>query len=117
MSEGKRDKSNAEHYFWGEGCEGWRLVDMSELSVIEERMPAGTAEKLHHHKRAQQYFHVLAGELNIDVNGRATRVRAGEGIHISAGQRHKVQNPGPGDARFLLTSVPNTRGDRFDLEP
>jgi hypothetical protein len=33
----------AEHYAWGEHCQGWRLVNNADLSVIEEIMPPGTA--------------------------------------------------------------------------
>lgn len=27
------------HYVWGEGCDGWNLVDGPGLSVKQERMP------------------------------------------------------------------------------
>jgi hypothetical protein len=37
-------KDSAEHYTWSHGCDGWRLVDRPELSVIQERMPPGTIE-------------------------------------------------------------------------
>ena len=30
---------NAEHYPWGQGCEGWRLLKGDDLSVIQERVP------------------------------------------------------------------------------
>jgi len=29
---------NAEHYIWGDGCDGWHLVKTSTLSVIKERI-------------------------------------------------------------------------------
>ena len=29
---------NAEHYFWGEKCDGWHLAKSSGLSVIQERV-------------------------------------------------------------------------------
>ena len=36
---------SAEHYRWGEACDGWQLLAREDLSVIEERMPPGTAEQ------------------------------------------------------------------------
>ena len=29
----------ADHYVWGDGCDGWHLVASDRLSVIQERMP------------------------------------------------------------------------------
>jgi len=54
-------KETADHYVWGKGCNGWHLVKTAELSVIHERMPAGTSEAQHFHRRARQFFFVLSG--------------------------------------------------------
>jgi hypothetical protein len=32
---------NAEHYAWGEVCDGWHLVKQRSLSVIKEQKGAG----------------------------------------------------------------------------
>jgi hypothetical protein len=32
-------RENAEHYVWGDSCDGWHLVRASNLSVIGECMP------------------------------------------------------------------------------
>jgi hypothetical protein len=39
----KISKLNAEHYIWGDQCDGWHLVSTSDLSIIQERMPAKTS--------------------------------------------------------------------------
>ena len=49
---------NAEHYTWGEDCDGWHLVREPALSVIEESMPPGAQEVRHYHEKAQQFFYV-----------------------------------------------------------
>jgi hypothetical protein len=46
---GKISIGSAEHYTWGSVCDGWHLVRRPELSVIRERMPAGTSEVRHFH--------------------------------------------------------------------
>ena len=40
-------KDNAEHYTWGQGCDGWYLVKNEQVHVIQKRMSPGTAETLH----------------------------------------------------------------------
>jgi len=107
-------RGNAEHYRWGNDCDGWHLVKDAELSVIEEFMPPGAAEIRHHHQRAQQFFYVLAGEVLMEVEGQATLVPAGSGIRVPAGMRHQIRNPSSSAARFLVISQPPSHGDRFD---
>ena len=58
------NKQNAlHHYQWGNGCDGWVLVDTHTLSVKQEQMPAGTAEALHYHERVRQFFFFILEEL------------------------------------------------------
>jgi len=47
--------NNVEHYVWGDSCDGWHLVLQSDLSVIEECVPAGASEVRHYHQKAQQF--------------------------------------------------------------
>lgn len=65
----KISKENAEHYHWGDQCDGWHLVKGQELSVIHERMPGNTAEVRHYHERSRQFFFVLAGQAMLEVDG------------------------------------------------
>ena len=106
-------KASTEHYTWGSGCDGWHLVKNSELSVIQERMPAGTAEVRHFHHRAQQFFYVLAGSAVMEVDERAVVLSAGEGIWIPAGAAHQMRNDSGDEVHFLVVSVPPSHGDRI----
>jgi hypothetical protein len=36
-------RANAEHYRWGDDCDGWHLVKDADLSVIEELLPSGAS--------------------------------------------------------------------------
>jgi quercetin dioxygenase-like cupin family protein len=108
--------ANAEHYTWGEGCDGWHLVRGADLSVIEERMPAGTREQRHAHTRARQFFYVLDGELTMEVEGRSHRLGAGRGIEIAPGERHTAINGSGAETRFLVISSPPAQGDRMVSE-
>jgi mannose-6-phosphate isomerase-like protein (cupin superfamily) len=107
--------TTAEHYTWGEVCDGWRLVATPDLSVIEERMPPGSREQRHHHEHARQFFYTLAGALTMEIEGRDYSLHPGEGIEVHPGQKHQALNRETVDARFLVVSQPSTQGDRvFD---
>jgi mannose-6-phosphate isomerase-like protein (cupin superfamily) len=105
-------KSTAEHYIWGNGCDGWHLVKNPQLSVIQERMPAGTSEVRHFHHQAQQFFYVLAGKAGMEIDGRPIALTAGEGIWIPSGTLHQIRNESGDDVHFLVVSQPPSHGDR-----
>ena len=107
--------ANAERYTWGDNCDGWYLLESENLSVIEERMPAGTSERLHVHRFTQQVFYILSGVATFDVGGERRIVSARESIHIPAGVIHRIANSHDGDLTFLVISQPRSHGDRIDI--
>lgn len=106
------DRRAAPHHSWGSGCDGWHLVETPALSVIEERMPRGTSEVRHYHQKVNQFFYVLRGILQMDVEGNELALGAGQGLHIKAGERHQVHNRSARDVEFLMVSNPPSHGDR-----
>jgi mannose-6-phosphate isomerase-like protein (cupin superfamily) len=105
-------RANAEHYVWGKQSDGWHLVRDAKLSVIEEQMQPGTAEVLHYHQVAQQFFYILSGEAVMEIDGRDFRLAEGEGIHIPQGALHRIRNESASAIRFLVISQPQGLGDR-----
>ena len=110
------DRRTAEHYSWGDGCDGWHLVRTDTLSVIEERMPPGTTEVRHYHRKANQFFYVLQGTLSIEVGENECLLSPGQGVHIAAGEPHQVRNRAAVDAAFLVVSNPPSHGDRVSAD-
>jgi quercetin dioxygenase-like cupin family protein len=104
---------NAEHYIWGDSCDGWRLVGAEGLSVIEERMPPGTQEHRHRHQRARQFFYVLQGELTMELEGAVHRLPARRGLEIPAQAAHQARNDSAEEVWFLVVSAPPGQGDRI----
>ncbi|HBS54388.1 MAG TPA: cupin domain-containing protein [Stenotrophomonas sp.] len=104
--------ASARHYIWGGSCDGWHLLDVPDLSVIEERMPPGTAEARHRHLRSRQFFRVLEGEATLELEGIAHLLRAGDGLHVPPGAAHQMRNASTADVRFLVVSTPHSHGDR-----
>lgn len=115
MSAEIRNESTVEHYTWGEVCDGWRLLDRPDLSVIQERIPPGAGEVTHVHDRARQVFFVLAGQLRIDIADEAFILGPGDSLEVPPGAIHCVRNTARQDATFLVVSSPTTRGDRTNL--
>jgi mannose-6-phosphate isomerase-like protein (cupin superfamily) len=105
---------SAEHYKWGADCDGWHLVKTSDLSIIEELMPAATSEVRHSHVHARQFFYVLEGELTMEIEYHHFTLRKGEGIEVSPGQQHQAMNKSASPVRIVVTSQPPSHGDRID---
>lgn len=111
----KISKETSEHYTWGDNCDGWHLLKSDSLSVIQERMPAGTEEALHFHHKARQFFFILSGIATFEIDGVVIEVSANEGIHIAPNQKHKIKNKGETDLHFLVISEPKAHGDRTNI--
>jgi mannose-6-phosphate isomerase-like protein (cupin superfamily) len=106
---------NAEHYLWGQNCDGWHLLKSDSLSIIYERMPAGTQEARHFHNKAQQFFFVMEGEAVMELDGKEFVIRAREGVHVPASKPHQMFNRSEADVLFIVISQPPSHGDRVNL--
>ena len=106
---------NAEHYCWGEVCDGWPLLKHADLSVIQERVPAGAGEVRHIHEIARQLFYVLEGEATLIFDDREFTLQKGDALEVPPHTAHLIQNRSQADVHFLVISHPTTRGDRIDL--
>lgn len=103
---------NAEHYTWGDGCDGWHLVKSDSLSIIQERMPPGTAEVKHYHERSHQFFFVLSGQATLEIEETTIHLKANEGVEIPPLSAHQLRNDSQNDVIFIVTSMPKSHGDR-----
>ena len=103
-------------YGWGRDCTGWELSEAEGLSVKEESMPPGTAEKLHVHHLATQVFYILGGEATFEIETQRVRAMAGESVTIRPGERHRILNESQVELIFILSSAPSTRNDRTDID-
>lgn len=108
----KISKNNAEHYSWGDNCDGWHLVKHNDLSIIHERMPPNTFEVRHYHERSRQFFFVLSGTATLEVDGVSIQLHPQEGYEVPPLVPHQMFNNTNQDVEFIVTSQPNSRGDR-----
>jgi len=108
-------KQNAEHYQWGDVCDGWYLLKRQDMMVIHESMPPGSREKRHTHTVSRQFFFVTEGELTLEIEGKRHLLYAQQGIEIPPEAKHQASNEADKPVEFLVISHPSTRGDRTDL--
>ena len=110
------DINSGEHYRWGTASEGWHLLNRPELSVIQERVPAGDRERRHFHSAARQFFYILEGEAVLEVEGSRFALHSGQGLEVPPRARHQFMNESASAVTFLVVSSPRAHGDRADAE-
>ncbi|RFU71050.1 cupin domain-containing protein [Peribacillus saganii] len=108
----KISKHNAEHYLWGDNCDGWHLVKNQELSIIHEHMPGNTSEVRHYHLHSRQFFFILSGSATLEVNGQRNILKPQEGYEVPPQVPHQIFNHTGSGVELLVISQPNSKGDR-----
>jgi len=106
---------NAEHYIWGEICDGWHLLKRDDMSIIQERVPPGGAEVMHYHEVSRQFFYILEGEGTMVFEDHEVTLNKGHGLEIPPQLKHQFKNQSNADVHFLVTSIPTTKGDRINI--
>lgn len=109
------NKQTAQHYLWGKNCDSWIFCNSKNLSVKLESMPPGTREVLHKHLKKEQFFFVLNGTAHFSISGKTTVINMQEGIEVSAGTPHFIENRSEDGLDFLVISSPNIDEDREEL--
>jgi mannose-6-phosphate isomerase-like protein (cupin superfamily) len=107
---------SAEHYLWGKNSDGWHLLKRDDVSVIQERVSAGTAEVMHYHKISRQFFYILEGQGQMVLEKGQISLHKGEGLEIAPLVKHRFENNSNADVIFLVISVPKSHGDRINVE-
>lgn len=108
--------ANAEHYLWGDNSDGWHLLKRDDVSVIQERVPAGKAEVMHYHTVSRQFFYILGGEGQMRLENELLTLQKGQGLEIPPLVKHRFENNSNEDVNFLVISVPKSHGDRVNVE-
>ncbi|NOV02743.1 cupin domain-containing protein [Paenibacillus planticolens] len=111
----KIHKEQAEHYIWGDACDGWYLERDADRTIIQESMPPGTSEIKHLHQKAKQFFFILKGEAVMWIDGTTITLKPQEGCTIQPGVPHQIRNESTEAVEFLVISTPSTAEDRTAL--
>ena len=117
-----RNRGEAERrWFAGGGVHEWLATaaeTQGSLFVFEDEVDAGKVTPLHAHPKADEFFYVLEGELELFSHGESRRVRQGGFVFTPRGTPHAFrgiapktrmlagQTPGDGAAFYLKASEP-----------
>ncbi len=69
-------------------------------------IPVGHGPPLHRHEKEDEIFHVLEGELQFTVDGRALTLKAGETLHAARGIPHTFTNAAGIPAKAIVVATP-----------
>ncbi len=105
----------SEHYKWGDDCDGWHLLKSEDISIIKEKMPPGTQERVHFHENSRQFFFIISGEATFIIDGQNFVVGLHEGVEIEPKEVHQICNESSEVLEFILFSHPATLTDRHNL--
>ena len=83
-----------------------RNSSIRNQSLAEARVLPGKSTEEHIHPRAEEIYYVLKGKGKISIEGEVRDIRAGDGIALLPGKRHKVWNTGTSDLVFLCCCSP-----------
>jgi mannose-6-phosphate isomerase-like protein (cupin superfamily) len=73
-------------------------------SLAEARVPAGGATQRHYHKLAEEFYFILEGRGEMEIDGETRAVEAGDAVLIPAGAWHTIAAREP--LRFLCCCAP-----------
>ncbi len=77
---------------------------VEKQSLAEAQIPAGTATQRHYHRLAEEFYFILAGTGEMEIDGETRRVSPGDAILIPAGAWHTIS---AGETlRFLCCCAP-----------
>lgn len=83
--------------------------------MLLDQPPAGWSLPAHRHANEAETIHVLEGEFELEIDGRRSRLSAGQTIHIPKGVVHSGGNVGSsGGQRIIIFSPAGIEG--FFLE-
>lgn len=59
-------------------------------SLAEARVPAGCSTQRHYHKESEEFYYVLGGHGQMEIDGEVERVEPGDAVLIPAGAWHQI---------------------------
>ncbi len=79
---------------------------IKKQSFAEAKVAPGKATEEHYHIRLEEIYYVLRGKGKMNIAGEVREVKAGDGIAILPGSRHRIENVGTSDLVFLCCCTP-----------
>ena len=106
-----RSHGRAEPFTTTDGSTIRSLLDRSVApvrnhSLAEAGLAPGQATRRHHHRLSEEFYYLLEGEAEMEVDGERAAVRAGDAVLIPPGSWHQIRASPDGPVRLLVTCSP-----------
>ncbi|MBV9659247.1 MAG: cupin domain-containing protein [Verrucomicrobia bacterium] len=75
-------------------------------SLAEARVPAGAATQRHYHRLAEEFYFILEGRGQMEIDGESRSVGSGDAILIPPGAWHTIRADAAQPLRFLCCCAP-----------
>jgi quercetin dioxygenase-like cupin family protein len=76
-------------------------------ALVHAEVPPGGGPPPHVHRREDEAFYILEGELTVQADGRDITATAGAWITLPRGSLHTFRNSGTATARMLIVVTPS----------
>ncbi len=77
---------------------------VANQSLAEAIVPAGSSTERHYHKESEEFYYLLEGRGEMEIDGESITVGPGDAILIPAGARHRIR--AVTGLRFLCCCAP-----------
>ena len=84
-----------------------------KVSVFEEIVAPNSGPPLHTHETQYEIFHVIAGHIQFEVDGKRTDVHSGGVALIPPGAKHAFINKGQEEAVIHFELLPSGNSESF----
>ena len=88
---------------------GSTTAPVRSQSLAEATLEPGRATERHYHAESEEFYYVVEGAGEMEVDGEHARVGPGDAILIPAGARHQIRADAGGALRFLCCCSPPYR--------
>jgi mannose-6-phosphate isomerase-like protein (cupin superfamily) len=90
------------------------LMHTAAQSLAEASLSPGQQTARHYHAASEELYYLVAGEGEMEIDGKRTSVTVGDAILIPPGAWHQITARGASELRFLCCCAPPyTHADTF----
>ncbi|HIG82943.1 MAG TPA: cupin domain-containing protein [Verrucomicrobia bacterium] len=75
-------------------------------SLAEARLPAKKSTQRHYHKASEEFYFLLEGQAEMEIDGITKEISSGDAVLIPAGSWHQITASGDGPIRLLCCCSP-----------